>query len=213
VQDVDHVTDVRVLDSLDQRVEWQHLQVVDGGRGYAVDVVAGVERVALDVVRCGAEVQGPAVEEHDPDVDARLAGGDHPLPQPLEVAGVQPVEVEPGPAVLGRARTRPDPGLRGHVEVVGAAGRLRSDLLPAPEPDEVVPAVAEEVQVRGEVQPFRLVRRLGARAHAVLQVVPDVRAGEVDRAAGVLAGRRGEVARVAVRDDQRTRRRSALRAG
>ena len=53
-----------------------------------------------------------------------------------------------------------------------AAGGLGPELLPAPEPDEVVPAVAEEVQVRGEVQTFRLVRRLGARAHAVLQVSP-----------------------------------------
>jgi hypothetical protein len=51
-------------------------------------------------------------------------------------------------------------------------------LLPTPEADEVVPALLEEVEVRVVVEHFGVRAALGSRAHAILEVVPDMRAGE-----------------------------------
>ena len=70
----------------------------------AVDVVGGVEWMAFDVVRRGGEVQGPAIEQHHRDVDARVARGDHPLAEAVEVGLIEPGQVELRLAVLCRAR-------------------------------------------------------------------------------------------------------------
>lgn len=137
----------------------------------AVDVVLAVEGVAVPGVAFAFVVDRPAVEEHHRDVEAPLAGPDHPAPQALEVLGVEAGEVETGPAVQGP----PGAGalVDSRVEVV------RPGLM-GPEADEVVPPAVEAVQVALEVE--------GAGALGVVdQVVPVVRAGEDDGAAfGVL---------------------------
>ncbi len=137
----------------------------------AVDVVLTVEGVAVPGVAFTFVVDRPAVEEHHRDVEAPLAGPDHPAPQTLEVLWIEAGEVEAGTAVQGSAGAGAlvDPG----VEVVRPG-------LVGPEADEVVPPAGEAVQVALEVE--------GAGALGVVdQVVPVVRAGEDDGAAfGVL---------------------------
>jgi hypothetical protein len=55
-----------------------------------------------------------------------------------------------------------------------AAGSLRLELLPAPEPDEVMAVVLEELEIRAVVVLFRRVGALRARAETIVEVVPDV---------------------------------------
>jgi hypothetical protein len=55
-----------------------------------------MERVALDVVGCRAEVKRPSLEEHHGHVHAPLARGDRPLAEPVEGRLVELGEVEPG---------------------------------------------------------------------------------------------------------------------
>ena len=43
------------------------------------------------------------------------------------------------------------------------------------------PVCLQEVEVITEVEPFRCLRALGAEAQAVVEVVVDVRAGQVDQ--------------------------------
>ena len=142
-------------------------------------VVQRVERVALDVVRRRAQVQRPPVEQHHADVDPGLAGLDHALSKAIEEGRVELLEVEAGLAVLCQAGTGPRPRLRRHVQVEVAASGLRADLLPPPQPDEVVAALGEEAQVAVVIEALGLGRAFGARTHPVVEVVPDVRAGEV----------------------------------
>jgi hypothetical protein len=164
-----------------------------------VDVVGGVEGVTLDVVGRRAEVQAEPVKEHHRHVDASLACGDDAVAEPVEERLVEPVEVELRLAVLGLARTGPRPGLRRHAEVEVAPGGLGLELLPAPEPDEVVAAFGQEVEVGAVVELLGGVGAPRAGAHPVVEVVPDVGAGEVDGL--LLAGCDGEVARIRGGDD------------
>src|SRR5437763_3645592 len=102
-----------------------------------------MEGMALEVVGSGAEVDGPAVEKHDSDVDAPVARGDRAVAEAVEVSLVELREVELRLAVLGRARPGSGPRLGRHAEVDVAPGGLGLELLPAPEPDEVVTVVLE----------------------------------------------------------------------
>jgi hypothetical protein len=103
-----------------------------------VDVVHGVERVAFDVVGRRAEVEGPPFEEHHRDVDASVPRSGSAIAETVQEGLVEAVEIELRLAVLGLARSGPRPWLRGHAEVEVAAGGLEPELLPTPEPDEVV---------------------------------------------------------------------------
>jgi hypothetical protein len=70
-----------------------------------------------------------------------------------------------------------------------ASSRLRPELLPAPEPDEVVTVLLEELEVRAIVEWLWGLRAIRTGTHAVVEVVPDVRACQVDRfSVGCLAG-------------------------
>ncbi len=160
VQHIDHFADVRFFERLHAGVERQHLVIDDRGNADTVDVVGGVEGMAFDVVGRGREVQRPAVEQHDGDIDAFVAGGDDALAQPVEERLVKLRQVELRFAVFGHARPGPRPRLRHHAEMVAAPGGLRLKLLPTPQPDEVVPVLFEERQIRGPVEPLR---RLAAR--------------------------------------------------
>jgi hypothetical protein len=202
VDGVDDLAEVRLLERLDARVERELLILDDGGDADPVDIVGGVERMAPDVVRRRAEVEAPALEEHHRDVDARVAGGGDPVAEPREVGRVEPGEVELRLPVGGGARAGARPRLGRHAEVEGAPGGLGLELLPAPEPDEVVPVVLEEGQVGAVVVLLRLAGARGARAEAVVEVVPDVRAGQVDHPPLGLIGSDREVARIDLRDHE-----------
>ena len=67
---IDHFPDVRFLERLDARIERKHLVVEDRGDPDPIDVVRGMERVALHIVWRRAEVESPTVEEHHCNVDA-----------------------------------------------------------------------------------------------------------------------------------------------
>src|SRR6185295_12334461 len=91
------------------------------------------------------ELDLPALEEHDRDIDAsglRLAG---PLTETIEVGRVERAQLEPRLAVGRRARSRPLPGMRlakldrPRGLGVGPLGRL-----PAPQANEVVATPFEE---------------------------------------------------------------------
>ncbi len=139
-----------------------------------------MERVALDVVGRRAEVQRPPLEEHHGHVHAALARGDHTLAEPLEERLVELREIEPRLPVARHPRTGAGPRLGRHAQVELATRGLRLEVLPAPQPDEVVAAFLQEVQVLPEVEPLRRVRARRARAYPVMEVVPDVGSGQVD---------------------------------
>ena len=140
------------------------------------------------IIRRRAEVKRPAVEEHDADVDARAAGGDHNLAQAVEVGRIKFGKVELGLTVAGGSRPGARPRLRCHAQVKAAAGGLRFELLPAPKADEVMAVFLEKRKVCTVVNDSVLRGALGAGPHAIVKVVPDVRAGQVDSlAAGVSA--------------------------
>jgi hypothetical protein len=99
----------------------------------------------------------------------------------------------------GRAAARAG----GHAQVEVGPGALGLELLPAPKPDEVVAVLDQEVEVGAEVQLLRGLGAARAGAHAVVQVVPDVRAGQIRRLlVGGVAGCGREVAWVGRRDRQ-----------
>jgi hypothetical protein len=101
--------------------------------------------MALDVVRRRAEVQAESIEEHHGDVDATVTRGHHAVAEPVEVRLVETGQVEPRLAVGRRAGPGSRPRLGCHAQMEAAAGRLGPEVFPTPEPDEVVPALGEEV--------------------------------------------------------------------
>ena len=205
VHGVDDLADVGLLQRAYPRVEWQHLVVDDRGDRDVVDVVARVERMSLDVVGQRGEVEAEAFEEHHRHVDASRAGRYDTVAQALEVRLVELRQVELGLAVLRFAGTDPCPRLRRHAEVHVRGREVALELLPPPEADEVVAVRLEKGEVRVVVEALGLRRALGTEPEAVVEVVVDVRTGEVhDSLAGV--GRDREVARIDRRDDQRTMR-------
>jgi hypothetical protein len=159
VDGVDDLADVRLLERLDVRVEREDLVVDDRRDRDPVDVDCGVERMAFDVVGLRTEVEGPPVEEHHRDVDTSVARGDDSVTEAVEECLIEPAEVELRFPVRRLSRAGSRPWLRRHAEVEVAAGRLGLELLPAPEPDEVVAVVLEEPEVGVVVE---LLRGLGA---------------------------------------------------
>jgi hypothetical protein len=64
--------------------------------------------------------------------------------------------------------------------VKAAIGELRPELLPAPQPDEVVGVLLEEREIRLVLEMLRPLSAFGAGAEAIVKVVVDLRPGEVD---------------------------------
>jgi hypothetical protein len=203
VEGVDHLVDVGLLEGLDARVQRQDLVVEDRADPDPVDVVGGVEGVTLDVVRRRAEVQGPAVEQHHRDVDASRARGDDTVAEPVEEHRIEPVQIKPRLAVRRPTRTGSRPRLRDHAKVEVAPGGLGPELLPAPEPDEVVAVLGQEVEVGPVVEPLGGLGADRPGTHPVVEVIPDMGSGQIDRllVCGI-AGRSREVARVRGGDDE-----------
>ena len=98
--------------------------------------------------RAGREMEAEALEEHDRHVDALFAGLDDIAPQPVEVGHVELGEVEGRLAICCRAGAGARPGLRCRTEVKAASGELRPELLPAPQPGEVMAMALEEREIR-----------------------------------------------------------------
>jgi hypothetical protein len=197
VEGIDHVADVGLLDVLDARVERQYLVVEDGPDGDPIDVVGGVEGMALDMEGRQAQVERPSIEEHYRDVDAAVARRDNAVAQPVEEGVVEPGQIELRLAVGRLFRPDASPGLWPHAEVKLASRRQRPESLPAPEADEVVAVILQEVEIRAVVELLRDRRALRAGPHAVVEVVPDVRSREVDGpSVGSLARCDHKIARV-----------------
>jgi hypothetical protein len=62
---VDHLADIGQLERLDPRIQRENLIVDDRSDANVIDVVGGVERVSLDVVRGRGQVKAETFEEHD----------------------------------------------------------------------------------------------------------------------------------------------------
>src|SRR5829696_1882986 len=201
---IDNFADVRLLQSLDARIERQHLIIVDRGDANIVDVVGGVKRMTFDVVRRETEVEPEALEEHHRDVDAPVAGGDDVVVQPVEVSRVELREVELRFAVPCRSGPGAGPRLRRHAEVEGAPGDLRPELLPTPQPDKVVAALLEELKITAVVVPLRDLGAIAAGTGPIVEVVVDMRSGQIHRSpVGCVARCDREVAWVGLRDHER----------
>jgi len=110
-----------------------------------------------------------------------LTRSDHALAQAVEEAPVEAVEVELRLAVCGRAGAGPRPRLRCHAAVDAGHRKLALELLPPPQPDEVVAVRLEEVEVLAEVEPLWLGGAVGPEAQAIVQVVVHMRASQVDQ--------------------------------
>jgi len=190
VHGVDDLAHVRFLNRRDllvgQLVHLQALAVTVGVAVDAIDVIAGMKRMALP----GAfgELHGPALEEHHGDVDAPLAGCAQAAAEPVEIDAVILGQIELRLAVEGLSRPGPRKRLRrGGVDAFVPPLGVPSDRLPGPQPDEVVAEPFEAIEVGGEVE-----RRRGIARPDVDQVRPGMRAGQIDRFAGPV----GEVAGV-----------------
>jgi hypothetical protein len=208
---VDDLPDVGLLERLDARVEREDLVIDDRGDPDLVDVVVGAERMALEVVRRRAEVQAEAVEEHHGDVDALVARGGDAVAEAAEVRLVEPGEVEPRLAVRCRSGPGSRPRLRRHAEVESGSGGKGFEVLPAPEPDEVVPVLLQEIEVGAVVVALRHLGARRAGAETVVEAVPDVRTGQVDHLpVGAVARRDGEIAWVGRRDHEGPSRGASL---
>src|SRR5215213_555871 len=81
---IDHLADVRQLESLDPGVERENLIVEDRVDANAIDVVGGVERMSLNVVRGSGQMEAEAFKQHDGCVDAGSAGGQHTFAKSIE---------------------------------------------------------------------------------------------------------------------------------
>src|SRR5262245_12717306 len=81
---IDNPSYVRLLKALNPRVEGKHLIVDDRSDVDAVDVVEVMEWMTLDAVWGWTEMQRPALEQHHPDVDAGLTGGDDAFAQAIK---------------------------------------------------------------------------------------------------------------------------------
>src|SRR5688572_10220853 len=147
MEGVNDLVDVRLLQRPNTRVEREYLIINDRLDRGAIDIVHSVERVTFDMIWRGAEVEGPAVEEHDPNVDALITCGNDPLSKPFKVAFVENIEIELWLSIFRLPRTSSQPGLRRHTQMVAPSSRLRPELLPAPEPDEVVTVLLEELEI------------------------------------------------------------------
>src|SRR5687768_2877949 len=135
-----------------------------------------MEGVALDVVRRGTQVEGPTVEKHDRDVDTFVPGGNDALTQPVEVSLVERLEIELRLAIPCSPRPGARPWLRRHTEMETTPCGLRLELLPAPKPDEIVAVLLEEFQICVVVRLLWDIGAVRAGTHAVVEVVPDMRA-------------------------------------
>src|SRR5919204_6417788 len=129
-----------------------------------------MERMALHIVGRSRQVQAEALEQHHRDIDAPTAGGDA-VAEPVKERFVQPLEVELGLAVPRRARPRAWPWLRCHTAVDVHHRQWAPELLPTPEPDEVVAVLFEKFEVGAVVERLRRVGTVGTETQAVLEIV------------------------------------------
>ena len=89
------------MERLDAGIERQHLVVDDRGDPNVIDVVGGMEGMALDVVRHDRQVKAEALEEHDRRIEAGMPGGAYAFPKPVEVGLIKGRQIKPGLPVLG----------------------------------------------------------------------------------------------------------------
>jgi len=61
-----------------------------------------------------------------------------------------------------------------------ASRGLRLELLPTPEPDKVVIMLLQKLKISVEVYDFRNLGALRPRPHAIVEIVPDMGAGQID---------------------------------
>ena len=201
---VHDLPDVALLELLHAGVEREDLVVEDRPDRDAVHIVARVERVSLDVHRRRAQVDPPALEQHHVDVHPAVARIGHPAAQSVEELLVERLQIELRLPVRRLARSGARPRLGRHAQVVVGRGGVGAELLPSPQTDEVVAALLEEVEILAEVHPLRIVRARLPRPHPIVEVVPQMGAGQVDGSlVGPLANR--EVSRVPRRHHERPR--------
>src|SRR5215207_324176 len=148
-------------------------------------------------------MDGPAVEQHHSNINILIACRDRSLAQAVEVRLIEQLKVELWLPVLCVSRSCALPRLRGHAQVEASARRLRLELFPAPEPDEVVVMLPEKGKVFVKFQRLRRFCALRARTHAIVEVMPDMRTGQID-GFPVRIGCNREVTRVCFRDRQRS---------
>jgi len=88
VDGVDDLADVGLLERLNAGVEREDLVIDDRGDPDLIDVVGCLERMAHDVVGRGAEVEGPAVEEHHGELIGTIqVNGPTSGPRGIHIAG------------------------------------------------------------------------------------------------------------------------------
>src|SRR5215217_7798383 len=84
------------------------------------------------------------------------------------------------------------------------SGDLRPELLPTPQPDKVVAALLEELKITAVVVPLRDLGAIGAGTGPIVEVVVDMRSGQIHRSpVGCVARCDREVAWVGLRDHER----------
>ncbi len=139
----------------------------------------------------------------------------HARAQPGEIGVVETREIELRLAVVRQSRTgarpRVGPAVFGHLGRRVALGPLRH--LPAPEPGEVVSVPLQQIEKRGVIEYGRRLRARFQAVAGVLEILPDVGAGEINGARTSIRAARavGEVVRIRRVRTQRTRRTGGFR--
>src|SRR6266516_6319842 len=172
---------VCLLEGLHTRVERKYLIIEDRFDRNVTNIVLTEEWMSLNVIGRRAEVQSPTVEEHHRDIDPLPACRNDALAEPVEVGRVERVKVELRRAIPCVSSACSWPRLRRHTEMETASCSLRLELLPTPEPDEVVVMLLQELEIGVVINLLRSFSAIWAGSHTIVEVIPDVRAGQVDR--------------------------------
>lgn len=128
----------------------------------------------LNVIRHGAEVDGPTIEEHDRDVDALVPCGYDAVAEAVEVSLVERIQVELRLPIFCSSGSGSQPWLRCHAQVEVASSSLGLEVLPAPEPDEVMAVLLEELDVCVVVVSLWRLGAVGTGTKTIVEVIPDV---------------------------------------
>src|SRR6185295_15975401 len=130
------------------------------------------------------ELQLPPLEQHDRNVNSTVAGGDDALTHAIEIRRIEFGQVEFRLVIAGRAGAGTHPGMQ-LAKLDHAFGLCIGPLrrLPTPQTEKIMVMRDQEIQVTVVIKLWRRIVAGRKTMPVVLEVMPVVRPGEIDRLA------------------------------